>query len=63
MSKEWTKLMTEAAIETAEYVVHHINELAGTNDGQAGDRGKKLREFWPQVHRASCSAARSSPRR
>ena len=31
LSKEWDEATTEAAIETAEYVVHHINELAGTN--------------------------------
>jgi len=44
VSKEWQQAVTEAAISTAEYVVEHINQLAGTKD-DAPDRAGKLRTF------------------
>ncbi|HLW64898.1 MAG TPA: DUF1592 domain-containing protein [Gemmataceae bacterium] len=44
VSKEWEQAETDAALETAAYVVRHISELAGTKD-DAGDRSQKLRAF------------------
>jgi cytochrome c5 len=44
ISKAWDQATTDAAIETAGYVVSHLKELAGTGD-DAADRAKRLREF------------------
>jgi hypothetical protein len=44
ISKEWDEATTEAAIETADYVTAHLNELAGVQDS-APDRAKKLQNF------------------
>ena len=44
VSKAWDQATTDAAIETAGYVVAKINELAGTRDG-ATDRDARIREF------------------
>jgi mono/diheme cytochrome c family protein len=44
VSKEWDEAATEAAIETADYVTVHANDLADTRD-DAADRGEKLRTF------------------
>jgi len=44
VSKEWDEATTEAALETAGYVVRRLNELAGTRDG-AADRPAKARDF------------------
>jgi cytochrome c553 len=44
ISKEWDEAATEAALETAGYVVRRLNEMAGTRDG-AGDRAAKARDF------------------
>jgi cytochrome c553 len=52
ISKAWDVATTDAAIESAGYVVAHLNELAGTRDG-AKDRTAKAREFaWRFVERA-----------
>ena len=40
ISKEWDEATTDAAIETAGYVVAHVNDLAGTRD-DAKDRGRQ----------------------
>lgn len=44
VSKAWDQATTDAAIETAAYVVANLRELAGVPDG-AADRGVRLREF------------------
>lgn len=44
VSKEWDQATTNAAIETAGYVVKKINDLAGTRERE-GDRAQKLRKF------------------
>lgn len=44
VSKEWDAATTDAAIETAGYIVARLNELAGTRDG-AADRSQKVRDF------------------
>jgi hypothetical protein len=44
ISKAWDQAVTDAAIDTAEHVITHLNELAGTKDG-APDRLEKLRAF------------------
>jgi cytochrome c553 len=44
VSKEWDAATTDAALETAGYVVRHLNELAGTTDTDK-ERGTKLRAF------------------
>jgi hypothetical protein len=44
ISKAWDQSTTDAAIEAADYVTSHLNELAGLKDGDK-DREQKLREF------------------
>lgn len=44
ISKAWDQATTDAAIEAAEYVWRHVNELSGAPE-TGGDRGPKLREF------------------
>ncbi len=44
ISKAWDQAATDAAIETAGYVVAHFKELAGAGD-QAPGRAQRLREF------------------
>jgi cytochrome c553 len=44
VSKAWDQATTDAAIEVAGYVVSHLKELAGAQEG-AADRDKKTREF------------------
>jgi cytochrome c553 len=44
VSKAWDQAATDAAVETARYVVAHLAELSGVRD-DANDRGPKLREF------------------
>jgi len=44
ISKEWDEAATDAAIDVAEYVVAHLNDLAGTRD-DASDRAAKLKSF------------------
>jgi cytochrome c553 len=44
ISKEWDNATTDGAIETAGYVLAHLQELAGVSDG-AKDRVPKLQEF------------------
>jgi mono/diheme cytochrome c family protein len=44
VSREWDEAATEAALETAGYVVSKLNELAGTRDGDP-DRKAKARDF------------------
>jgi mono/diheme cytochrome c family protein len=44
VSKAWDQATTEAALETAGYVVARLRELAGVGDN-AADREKRLREF------------------
>jgi cytochrome c5 len=44
VSKEWEAATTEAAIETAGYVVAHLRELSGVPD-DAGDRADRLKSF------------------
>lgn len=44
VSKEWDAATTEAAIDVAEHVDDHLDELAGTN-AKAGDRVEKLKQF------------------
>ncbi len=44
VSKAWDQATTEAAIETAGYVIQHLDGLAGTKNG-AADRAEKLRTF------------------
>jgi hypothetical protein len=44
VSKAWDRATTDAAIEVAGYVVAHLGELAGFQDG-AGDREIRIREF------------------
>jgi hypothetical protein len=44
ISKEWDAATTDAAIETASYILARLPELAGTPDG-AADRATKLRAF------------------
>ncbi len=44
ISKAWDQATTDGAIETAGYVVAHLNELADTRDG-AKDRAAKARGF------------------
>jgi mono/diheme cytochrome c family protein len=63
ISKAWDVATTDAAIETANYVVAHLNELAGVRGGNSGggrrrdrdrpretdpDRETKIREFCRQ---------------
>ena len=51
ISKEWDEATTDAAIDTAEYVVAHLNDLAGTRD-DASDRADEAAELLPHVRRA-----------
>jgi len=44
VSKAWDQATTDAAIEVAGYVVSHLKELAGAQEG-AADRDPKTREF------------------
>ena len=44
VSKAWDQATTDAAIEVAGYVVSHLKEFAGIQEG-AADRDRKLREF------------------
>lgn len=44
ISKEWEQATTEGAIETAAYVLAHLQEFAGVTD-TTKDRGQKLKEF------------------
>jgi cytochrome c553 len=44
VSRAWDQATTEAAMETAGFVVRHLHELAGTRDG-APDRDAKVRDF------------------
>ena len=44
ISKAWDQATTDGAIETAGYVVAHLNDLAGTRDGSR-DRPAKARDF------------------
>ncbi|MBX6311539.1 MAG: DUF1592 domain-containing protein [Isosphaeraceae bacterium] len=44
VSRAWDEATTEAAIETAGYVVAHLRELAGVRD-DAPDREARLRDF------------------
>lgn len=44
VSKEWDAATTEAAIDVAEQVDEHLDELAGTKD-KAPDRVEKLKKF------------------
>jgi cytochrome c553 len=44
VSREWDQATTEAAIETANYVVDHISEFSATKR-DSGDRDVKLKEF------------------
>jgi hypothetical protein len=44
ISKEWEQATTEGAIETASYVLAHLQELAGVTDGTK-ERVQKLKEF------------------
>jgi mono/diheme cytochrome c family protein len=44
ISKAWDQATTDGAIDTAGYVVAHLNELASTRDG-GRDRAAKTREF------------------
>ncbi len=44
ITKAWDQAATDAAIESANYVWLHINELASTGEGKS-DREAKLREF------------------
>ncbi len=44
VSKAWDQATTDAAIETANYVVSHLDELAGDRP-ESSDRGSRLREF------------------
>ncbi|MFN3653525.1 MAG: DUF1592 domain-containing protein [Armatimonadota bacterium] len=48
ISKEWESATTDAAIETANYVVEHLNELAGGGNDPA-ERQKRIREFCRQL--------------
>lgn len=44
ISKEWDEATTEAALETAEYIVNNLRDLSGVPN-EAPDRDKKIREF------------------
>ncbi len=44
VSKAWDQATTDAAIEVAGYVVSHLKEFAGVQEG-AADRDPKVREF------------------
>jgi hypothetical protein len=44
VSKEWDAATTEAAIDVAEHVDDHLDELSGTN-AKAPDRVEKLKQF------------------
>jgi mono/diheme cytochrome c family protein len=44
ISKAWDAATTDGAIETAGYVLGHLRELSGVEDG-ASDRAARLREF------------------
>ncbi|MFL5243728.1 MAG: DUF1592 domain-containing protein [Gemmataceae bacterium] len=44
VSKAWDQATTDAAFEAAAYVLAHLNELAGTQEG-APDREARIREF------------------
>jgi mono/diheme cytochrome c family protein len=44
VSKAWDAATTDAAIEVAGYVLGHLRELSGADDG-ASDRAARLREF------------------
>ena len=48
MSKAWDQATTDAALETAGYVVAHVADLAGVSDG-AKDREPRLRDFCRQA--------------
>ncbi len=47
ISKEWNDATTEAALETAGYVVEHLRDLSGAPE-DAEDRPARLREFCRQ---------------
>ncbi len=44
ISREWDQAATEAALETATYIVSRINSLAGTRDKET-DKPKKVKDF------------------
>lgn len=44
VSKAWDQAVTYAAIEAADYIATHLQELAGTSD-DAADRAERVREF------------------
>jgi hypothetical protein len=44
ISKEWEQATTEGAIETASYVLAHLQEFAGVGEG-AKDRAQRLKDF------------------
>jgi cytochrome c553 len=44
VSKAWDAATTDAAIEAADYVVAHLRQLSGVDDG-ASDRAPRLRDF------------------
>jgi hypothetical protein len=44
ISRAWEQATTDAAIETADYVVAHLAELSGVR-GDAADRSQRLRDF------------------
>jgi hypothetical protein len=49
ISKAWDQATTDAAIETADYIVAHLKDLAGVADNAPDkDRERKLREFAAQ---------------
>jgi hypothetical protein len=49
ISKAWDQATTDAALETADFVAAHLNQLAGISDGAGDkDREKRLREFCSQ---------------
>lgn len=47
VSRAWDQATTEAALEVAEYVVTHLDELAGTKD-DSPDRPEKIKVFCQQ---------------
>ncbi len=44
VSEAWNQATTDGAIEAANYIAEHVNQLAGTRD-DAPDRDEKLRSF------------------
>jgi hypothetical protein len=56
VSKAWDQATTDAAIETAGYVIAHLSELAGVDRG-AADREPRLREFCRRFARCAFRGA------